>query len=70
MSAAQIHSGVVTAFDAHAGLGEIRSHNGEAIPFHCVAIADGSRDIEIGAAVEFVVRFHIKRDEAFEIRKK
>lgn len=61
---------MVTAFDGHAGLGEIRGDNGENVPFHCVAIADGSRNIDVGATVEFVVKFHVKRDEAFDITKK
>lgn len=59
--------GQVVAFDAHAGLGEIQDQQGKAWPFHCVSLSDGSRSVEIGAHVKFVVRFHVMRDEAFEI---
>ena len=48
------HTGVVASFDAERGLGDVRE--GDAVrPFHCTAIADGSRSIEVGAAVSFVV---------------
>jgi hypothetical protein len=36
-------------------------------PFHCVALSDGSRVVDVGADVTFTVRFHVLRDEAFEI---
>jgi cold shock CspA family protein len=45
--------GTVIAFDAHAGLGEIEAESGSRYPFHCTAIADGTRDIPVGVAVEF-----------------
>jgi cold shock CspA family protein len=45
--------GTVVAFDAHAGLGEIEAESGTRFPFHCTAIADRTRDIRIGVAVEF-----------------
>ena len=60
-------SGEVVGFDAHSGLGDIRDSIGEVWPFHCLSIKDGSRAIDIGAKVEFVVRFHVARQEAFEI---
>jgi cold shock CspA family protein len=47
-------TGTVVAFDERRGLGEIES-GGERYPFHCTAIADGSRAIDVGAEVEFVV---------------
>lgn len=47
-------TGVVVAFDEHRGLGTIES-DGERFPFHCTAIADRRRTIEVGAAVEFEV---------------
>jgi cold shock CspA family protein len=43
--------GVVETFDGRRGDGSIRSEEGERFYFHCVAIADGSRDIEVGARV-------------------
>ncbi len=46
-------SGVVIAFDGAAGLGTIRADDGVEHRFHCVEIADGSRQIDVGAAVTF-----------------
>jgi hypothetical protein len=63
----QRHSGVVVAFDAHVGLGDIKDQHGAVWPFHCVSVSDGSRSVEIGAHVKFTVRFHVRRDEAFDI---
>jgi cold shock CspA family protein len=48
-------AGVVTAFDRDIGLGTVRAGDGVDIGFHCTQIADGSRDIAVGAAVHFVV---------------
>ena len=67
MSASDV-VGTVTQFDRRVGLGEITDSGGQVWPFHCVAIADGSRNIEVGAHVVFEVHFHVKRDEAFNIR--
>lgn len=60
-------TGTVESFDAHAGLGVVRADDGAAWPFHCVSIADGSRNIAPGTKVRFTVRFHVARDEAFDI---
>ena len=49
------HTGVVTAFDEAVGLGTVEGTDGTALPFHCTAIADGSRDIPEGAAVRYDV---------------
>ncbi len=46
-------TGRVVAFDAAVGLGEIESSTGERHLFHCIEIADGSRDIAIDAEVTF-----------------
>jgi hypothetical protein len=32
-----------------------------------VSLSDGSRLVELGTQVTFTVRFHVKRDEAFDI---
>jgi cold shock CspA family protein len=45
--------GTVTAFDKVVGLGEITGQDGSVVMFHCIVIADGSRDIPLGADVEF-----------------
>ena len=47
-------TGRVVAFDERRGLGEVE-HDGDRYPFHCVAIADGTRSIEVGEAVDFEV---------------
>ena len=49
-------TGQVSAFDEHRGLGEITAKDGSVYPFHCTAIADGSRTVAVGTAVEFDVR--------------
>ncbi len=47
--------GTVTAFDERAGLGEVTARDGTIHPFHCTAIADGTRTIDVGVAVRFAV---------------
>ncbi|HEX6417657.1 MAG TPA: cold shock domain-containing protein [Acidimicrobiales bacterium] len=48
-------TGVVSAFDEDRGLGEVRADDGSALPFHCTAIADGTRTIPVGRPVRFRV---------------
>jgi cold shock CspA family protein len=59
--------GTVTMFDKGIGLGEISTDDGRTVPFHCVVIADGSRDIPVGATVEFVLIPKLGRYEASHI---
>jgi cold shock CspA family protein len=47
--------GTVTSFDDDAGLGEVRTAEGVTHAFHCTSIADGSRSIQVGVAVDFAV---------------
>jgi cold shock CspA family protein len=47
--------GTVRTFDERRGVGEIEADDNAAFPFHCTAIADGSRRIAPGTAVEFDV---------------
>lgn len=49
------HTGSVTSFDDHRGLGVITGDNGRTYPFHCTGIADGSRTIDEAASVQFDV---------------
>lgn len=64
-----LRPGTVTAFDEPAGLGTLRDDDGTEVPFHCVAIADGTRTIEVGAAVTYrLVPRHLGRWEADELR--
>jgi CspA family cold shock protein len=60
-------AGVVAEFDAHVGLGVVASSNGDSFPFHCTQIANGSRTIDVGASVTFVVVDRFKGPEAYEI---
>ena len=48
--------GVVASFDDPRGLGVIRRDDGTEYPFHCTAIANGTRTVAVGAAVTFVVK--------------
>jgi hypothetical protein len=63
--------GVVVDFDPHAGLGTVVGSvdgTGPRWLFHCTTIADGSRAIEVGTQVAFVVRAGGPgRWEAFEV---
>lgn len=61
-------SGTVASFDKPAGLGVITSPDGTSYPFHCTAIADGTRDIEVGKAVTFTIAAgHLGKLEATRI---
>jgi len=61
-------SGTVVAFDADAGLGEVRSDDGHTWSFHCTCIADGSRTVAVGSGVHFrVVAWHLGRWEAVDL---
>lgn len=61
--------GTVVAFGAHRGLGTVRDGRGREWPFHCTAIADGSRAIEVGVAVVFVpAPGHLGRMEATQVQ--
>jgi cold shock CspA family protein len=56
--------GTVTSFDKAVGLGEITRDDGWVVPFHCIVIADGSRDIPVGVDVEFELMCKLGRYEA------
>lgn len=47
--------GTVEAFDVEAGHGTVRDEDGHDWFFHCTAIADGSRRIDTGTAVDFEI---------------
>jgi hypothetical protein len=56
--------GVIESFDPRRGDGSFLSATGESLYFHCVDIADGSRDIEVGARARGIRRVgHRGRDE-------
>lgn len=61
--------GTVVDFDEHRGTGTVRDADGTEHPFHCTQIADGSRTIAVGTAVEYeVVPGHLGRWEAAGVR--
>ena len=60
--------GRVTGFDGERGLGEVTAADGTRYPFHCVEIAGGTRDIDVGAAVTFELLAKLGRYEARSIR--
>lgn len=47
--------GTVADFDDHGGYGTVTDVDGREWPFHCTAIADGSRTIDVGTSVRFRV---------------
>ena len=57
-------NGRVVAFDPAVGLGEVAGADGATYPFHCIEIADGTREIALGAAVTFVPLAKLGRYEA------
>jgi cold shock CspA family protein len=62
------HLGTVTSFDGHVGLGQVTEDDGAEWMFHCVEIADGSRQIAVGANVQFGLRCKLGRYEAANVR--
>jgi cold shock CspA family protein len=60
-------TGTVSAFDDGAGLGTITAEDGREYPFHCTAIADGSRSIAVATPVQFEVVPKLGRWEAAAI---
>ncbi len=61
--------GSVVEFDDPRGLGVVRSDAGVDYTFHCTAIADGTRTVEVGAVVAFsVAPGRLGRWEAVDIR--
>lgn len=67
MSSPALQTGIVTQFDRKVGLGEITDGEGRVWPFHCAMLTDGTRTIEVGTEVQFTTKFHVAREEAFEI---
>jgi cold shock CspA family protein len=61
-------AGRVVSFDAAVGLGEIESSTGERHLFHCIEIADGTRDIAVDVEVNFDLLNKFGRAEAANIR--
>jgi len=63
--------GLVATFDESEGLGTLTDAVGGTWPFHCVAIADGTRTVPVGAEVEFALASgHGGRIEAVGITRR
>ena len=61
--------GRVLTFDEHRGLGEVEDLEGRRVPFHCTAVADGSRVIAVGTEITFrAVSGPLGIEEAAELR--
>lgn len=60
--------GVVREFDAAVGLGVIVQPDGTTHAFHVIEIADGTRTVDVGAAVSFDLLAKLGRYEAANIR--
>lgn len=57
----ELYLGEVVAFETDVGLGAIAASDFAApVPFHCMVISDGTRDINIGQRVLFSVRPHAR----------
>jgi cold shock CspA family protein len=62
--------GTVASFDDFRGYGTLRTADGTELFFHCTAITDGSRSVEVGAAVTAeVVPGRLGRWEAARVEK-
>ncbi|HUX03853.1 MAG TPA: hypothetical protein VMV53_02960 [Acidimicrobiales bacterium] len=62
--------GVIEEFDADTGVGYLRDDGGERFFFHCVAIEDGTRRIDVGAhATGERAVGHLGRDEVVAVRR-
>ncbi len=50
-----VATGRVSELDAGTGLGTVTADDGTEARFHCTQIADGTRDVPVGARVSFTV---------------
>jgi cold shock CspA family protein len=63
--------GTVVEFDEHKGYGTVEAEDGRRLFFHCTALADGTRSVDVGAEVTFEVRpGHLGKWEAAVVTKK
>jgi cold shock CspA family protein len=61
-------TGSVAQFDEHRGVGTIDGDDGCSYPFHCTAVADGTRTIDEGVPVRFeIVAGRLGRWEAWRV---
>lgn len=71
MARAAQRTGVIVAFDDDTGIGTLRDlHDHSGWDFHCTALLDGTRTVEVGTQVRFrVAPGHGGRTEATAIEK-
>ena len=64
----RVHEAAVESFDSASGLGELRliGQPETLVRFHCMVIADGSREVAVGAPV--AARLGIAPDGGIEAR--
>lgn len=69
MALGRTRLGTISEFDDDSGLGTVRDQaDGSVFDFHCTAIIDGSRHIEVDRVVSFVLRAgHVGRIEAAQV---
>ena len=66
---ASVQHGVVVAFDREVGLGVVEADDGTRLQFHCIEIADGTRDIPVGQVVTFGTLLKMGRTEAAAVTR-
>ena len=62
--------GTVIEFDSEIGLGVVETGEGTRFPFHCIEIADGTREIAVGTHVTFHPLAKLGHYEAAAIRSR
>lgn len=64
-----LHVGTVVAFDVAVGLGQVERSDGRRFEFHCIELADGTRDIEVATPVTFGLLCKLGRYEASTVTR-
>lgn len=69
MAGPDVRQGVVVEFDREVGLGVVEADDGTRLQFHCIEIADGTRDIPVGQPVTFGTLHKLGRTEAAAVTR-
>jgi cold shock CspA family protein len=63
-----VRTGAVDEFDEPRGLGTVLGDDGRRYRFHCTAVANGSRRIDVGTRITFILAAgHLGQIEARQI---